>query len=1017
MVNLAPDDRRNHSTLRAVNAHAGDTQAAAGLRSSRAHLAIGDVLEILAQKAAFILGCGIAAALLVLLVTCLSRMEFSSSGRLYLGEMGGKHESRGNNPELALSGQEQGDIANEMEILRSRSNIIKAVLASGLNVTIAPTGSTAPRYWQWRMSGRDPGLLEQGTQDLQAVQTQLAPHLTLAQRYQVALLGADAYQVSAAGTVLGSCVLGRPCQLPNLSLMLVRGQGVELHTGASYDVTVAPIASTVRSAIDTMLVTSPRAVANNELVKVLSVDFAHTSPRMAATFVQAVMESYLDARRSWYNQSASADETFVTNQLEVLRKSLDENEKKLSEYRRSNGVLRVDSEAAELVDQLGRYEEKRSEAQLLVSAFEEVQRALRQPNPPVEAFLLGEAYDSVLGDLAKSLAAAQRELTDTSTRFGERSPELIAAKAKVNAQLASVRNYVTSKLERARDNLNSITQLITKHEQRMNAVPGAEVGLARLTRETEVYSQMYSSLLERQQQATITKASTVSKNRILDAPEVSYIESAPRLMVRLGGSLIGILLAAIFVLVRRLFAPTLQSESDAIAASGSLPVFARVPAHPAPAEVSFELDAGPVSRLDLKFADAFRTLRTRLYRASGEHGGSVILVTSPTPRSGTTTCVHALAFSLAADEKRLLLVDLAHPYASQAQQAERERYDSGASLRSSQSMQVELRGAIETIPTPQGRFDLIRCSSIAGANILSGGRLKRFVAEMRPRYDYVLFDARSYPEAPDALSIALQADSVLSVMRLRVTPRALAQEHFSGLARSAPVHAIVLFDEEAGQPVRDARRAQRGYDARARGSFFDRLWSAGPRGWLLTCVSAILVGGLLAALRSVAFEKSRAAEPTPTLAAERGAPEASLAQPTAAANARATTNTAARPDEEAARLVAAPTPAQAPVSAAASPAVAPAAAAPAAAAPAAAAPAAPAPSAAAPGRAAAVERPSPTARAVPSSPPPPVRAAAKKLSRPRPSGPATSRAAAAVAPDPGSAEPEASPGGPPSNPY
>jgi uncharacterized protein involved in exopolysaccharide biosynthesis len=37
-----------------------------------------------------------------------------------------------------------------------------------------------------------------------------------------------------------------------------------------------------------------------------------------------------------------------------------------------------------------------------------------------------------------------------------------------------------------------------------------------MTRESEVYNRIYSFLLERQQQAGIVKASTVSKNRVLD---------------------------------------------------------------------------------------------------------------------------------------------------------------------------------------------------------------------------------------------------------------------------------------------------------------------------------------------------------------------------------------------------------------------------------------------------------------------------------------------------------------------
>ena len=69
-------------------------------------------------------------------------------------------------------------------------------------------------------------------------------------------------------------------------------------------------------------------------------------------------------------------------------------------------------------------------------------------------------------------------------------------------------------------------------------------------RETEVYTRMYSNLLERKQQAAITKASTVSKNRILDRPYVPVYEDSPKLILHLASGVVGLILGAFIALLR-----------------------------------------------------------------------------------------------------------------------------------------------------------------------------------------------------------------------------------------------------------------------------------------------------------------------------------------------------------------------------------------------------------------------------------------------------------------------------------
>src|SRR5690606_39080712 len=97
-------------------------------------------------------------------------------------------------------------------------------------------------------------------------------------------------------------------------------------------------------------------------------------------------------------------------------------------------------------------------------------------------------------------------------------PLVREAKAALDAQLNAVRSYVNNRLMRAREQVTSLDAAIEGYNEKLKDLPDAELKLATLTQETDVYSKLYQFILERQQQAALTKASTISNSRVLDAP-------------------------------------------------------------------------------------------------------------------------------------------------------------------------------------------------------------------------------------------------------------------------------------------------------------------------------------------------------------------------------------------------------------------------------------------------------------------------------------------------------------------
>ncbi|MDB4989791.1 MAG: capsular exopolysaccharide family [Myxococcaceae bacterium] len=750
---------------------------------------------------------------LVIIATMFSRMSFRSSGRLYLGELEVKNRAPASPSEVDFAGGGQGDVGSELEILKSQSFVTQAILDSGLNVTVTPRGWNPPRYWQWLLSRRDPRVIERPLAEISAAGASIAA--TREQRFGARFITPVVYELWSKEGLLGRGKLGKPLSVKGVDITLLPGLERGPVAGSEYEVEIQPLTEFTETVLEGLAVVAPKAVAAGEAAKVVTLNYAHSSPHAASNFLRRLMENYLSERQAWKSEDATAAENFVRSQLQSLRQSLDVTGSKLADYRSNTQGVLMDTESKAMIEQMGKYEEQRVLARLQVAGLLDMKRALKDPNPPAEAFMFGEAQDTVLAELSESLTNARRNLRDAEQQFGAAAPQSRQQKGKVDAQLDVIRNYVSNRLARAQGNLASMNNIIGQFESKLKSVPGAELGLAQLERESEVYNRVYSYMLERQQQAAITKASTISKNRILDLPQANYREDAPRLGLRIASGFLWLLLGAIIVIARRLFAGTFQSENEVQKVAGRLPIFARLPAFPQHDGGNQIVVAAPFYDVladdpSAPFVEALRTLRTNIYHWSRFEHGRVLLMTSSQPNDGKTTCALALAAILASDGRRVLVVDadLRKPshhrlLGTQARHG----------LRGILSGQCDWPEAVQRVSVTRGSFDSIAAGTVTASEVLSSERAARFINSVRSSYDFVLLDGPSYPLVADSLILATVSDCVLSVVRLRNTVRKSAAEHMRRLYQSAPKYGLIVNDTENVGAV---------YPSRARKSLVSR---------------------------------------------------------------------------------------------------------------------------------------------------------------------------------------------------
>jgi len=200
------------------------------------------------------------------------------------------------------------------------------------------------------------------------------------------------------------------------------------------------------------------------------------------------------------------------------------------------------------------------------------------------------------------------------------------------------------------------------------------------------------------------------------------------------------------------------------------------------------------------FAEAFRHLRTNIYYAGPLKDDRVILMTSPSQGDGKTLCTLALAASLAADGKRVLVIegDLHRP----AHEALMD-LDRGPGFSSLLTRQVEWREVVRTVTTPYGTFDVIPAGTVppSPTELLSSPQFGLLVTLAKRTYDFVLIDSPPFPSVPDALIMSMHADRVLTVAQPQNTERRATEEHLRRFSASTPRYGVVMNAVDAATVV------------------------------------------------------------------------------------------------------------------------------------------------------------------------------------------------------------------------
>lgn len=341
-----------------------------------------------------------------------------------------------------------------------------------------------------------------------------------------------------------------------------------------------------------------------------------------------------------------------------------------------------------------------------------------------------------------------------------------------------------SELSRLQDQLSALklsevllTNLIERQSNELNT-------MEQLERETESARLLYESFFKRLLEMNVQRGLESADAYVLDNAIVSGLVNQKKNLTRMLGSMLGLFLASIIILLKETLSSRIRSIND-LRDLTELKVLASVPLIPSrhiKSIVSYLKDK-PNSII----SESIRNLRTSILM-SNKQVPKVIMVTSSIPGEGKTILSFALAVNMVGLGKKVLLIE--------------------ADIRRTiLPIDIDRRNKVSLVDiVVDGKnctfenlfFDDLGFSILTGgksnsnaADIFSSANFAKLLTDVKDYYDYVIIDTPPVLAVPDARLIGAKSDATIFIVHWDKTGRAQIDQGLEMLS-SVGVKAIGL---------------------------------------------------------------------------------------------------------------------------------------------------------------------------------------------------------------------------------
>ena len=548
---------------------------------------------------------------------------------------------------------------------------------------------------------------------------------------------------------------------------------------------------------------------------ILEISYVNSDPELAQLLLNRIVKAVIDINTDSIRSEASSVKEFLEKQVSKQRQELSELETAENNFREQKGIVDLDNQTANLVDNLNDLE---TQEQSLLTQIKEQETKVNSLQQIAKVNDAGTAYnkgiisqDRQLEDLRTQLTDLESELATARSNFTDNNPIVISLLEKkekilslyqeqvkeVLGEEATLTPELTEKgfsqerdglshevfvelitnqtqLEANKDKLQVIRAEKEKINNQIASLPAQVQSLTELVRQREQAHESLQFLKRKLEEATIAEAQLVSNIQVVEQASLPSVPSSPKIILVLAiASIIGTILATSMILLLEKIDHTLYDGRE-VESQLNIPFLTALPHLPGTTEHLNQI------KLFLENRDLYEPYRYLLKRLESS-GSKVIVITSATPEEGKSIVALHLSAVSAMLSKRTLIID-AHLDRPQQHR----------------SFDVELQpGLTEIVADRLSLAQVVQPTKIKNLSVLSSGistsnscqilespMIRNILQDAAIQYDLVIVDAPSVSSNCDAYTLSKYSNGLVMVTRPFYTNKNVLEQTVRDLKRN-----------------------------------------------------------------------------------------------------------------------------------------------------------------------------------------------------------------------------------------
>lgn len=498
----------------------------------------------------------------------------------------------------------------------------------------------------------------------------------------------------------------------------------------------------------------------------ISISMLDAVPQRGIDILTRLIQQYNMENVTNKNLMATNTIKFIDGKLQQMSKELSGVEQDVENYKRSNRVTELSSDAQMNLQNSDAYGSQLSTANVQLDLVQSIITYLASSNDSFEMVptTLG-LKDPILMGLTEKYNNLQIERQRLLRTNSESNPLVM----NITEQLAGLKSNLLENLRVIRKGLqlekNSLNRKTSQFEGRLKAVPTIERGLLEKSREQGVKTGLYQYLLQKREETELSLSATIPTSQVIDKPAYSSTPAKPKTqMIYMIGFLAGCFIPVASIYSISFFGNKVKDLNDV----GELTSEVRVLG-----ELSNKGNGDTIvvhKNQSTTISELFKYIRSNLNFMEARKGSKVFLVTSSIQGEGKTFFSVNLGITLSLANKKVVMLefDLRKPDLLNAMSVQK-----GLGLSeylSSESVTVD------DILVHSGNDDdlwMIGCGKPPKnpSEILLNPKVEVLFHELRKRFDYIIVDTPPVGQISDAFTLAPHADASIYVVRYNFTTK------------------------------------------------------------------------------------------------------------------------------------------------------------------------------------------------------------------------------------------------------